>query len=219
MNEQLNYFVYKLQIMPLASKLVFISVMCVLIILYYAYIPADSIIKRKEEYKAKKQELVQKGQVLESILKMKTTFPEFQQKINTLTEELQQKVRRLPDESEIPSLLKSISKEAYNAGLKITSFVPQQETPDNLFYKLPIKIDAEGSYHQIVLFFDRIARLPRIVSVSNVKLSIARQDIDRNLLRVSTDVIAYRFKDKLPQPVVSPTQALPLPTSVSEVKK
>ena len=63
---------------------------------------------------------------------------------------------------------------------------------------MPIKVEAKGSYHELVVFCDKVSRLPRIVNVLNTKLSTEGSDEKKKQgLKFTFDIITYRFKDKV----------------------
>jgi len=192
--EQLNYYVYRIQSLPLKVKFIILLLINIGIV-YYFY--DTSIGSAKTMHRKMFEQKKSKVSELNSLLELKARFPQLQKEIDDLTAQLQQKLRKLPNDSEIPALLKTISKEAIKSGLKITSFVPEEEIPAGYFYKLPIKMEAEGTYHQMTLFCDKISKLPRIVNVFNTKLKVLRQDIGRSILSAEFEVHTFRFKEKV----------------------
>jgi len=78
---------------------------------------------------------------------------------------------RLPNERETPPLYRSVSDAAYQAGLAVSLFQPREATIKDYYAEIPIVLNAEGNYHQIGEFFERVARLPRVVNVGDTKLS------------------------------------------------
>jgi type IV pilus assembly protein PilO len=171
-------------------------------IVYYFY---DNSIKNvKSQYEVLIREKEAKEQELASILRLQAEFPELEQVISTLTDELRSKLKKLPNKSEIPNLLKSISREANKSGMKITMFKPEPEIQEGFFFRLPIKIEASGSYHQLVVFCDKISRMSRIVNVLNTSLTKGDKEKDSSL-NFKFDVITYRFKDRVPDPVTPST--------------
>ena len=47
-----------------------------------------------------------------------------------------------------------------------------------------------GNYHNVALFFDKVARLSRIVNIENIKMTTAKGG---NELRTSCTAVTYRF--------------------------
>ena len=83
-------------------------------------------------------------------------------------------LKLLPDKKEIPSLLEGISKSGRHSGLEFLLFQPEPEIPKGFYAEIPVKIEVVGGYHNLALFFDKVARLSRIVNISNVEIKGAK---------------------------------------------
>ncbi len=99
---------------------------------------------------------------------------------------------RLPNEKDIPPLYRSVSNVAYQSGLAVSLFQPREGQPKEFYTELPISISAEVGYHQLGTFFERLARLPRIVNVSDLKLSGINKPTGS--LRAEMTLVTYMFR-------------------------
>ena len=99
-------------------------------------------------------------------------------------------MRALPEKKEIPALLDNISKAARDAGLDITKFQPNAEKPKEFYAEVPISINVSGNYHSVAMFFDKISSLPRIVTISAVKMSPDKEGVK---LSASCTAVTYKF--------------------------
>lgn len=110
-------------------------------------------------------------------------------------EELALALRLLPTTSEIPSLLKSITKLGNDSNLEFLLFSPQKEIArEELYVEIPVNIEVRGGYHDVAMFFDKIGKLDRIVNV--VDLSITPLKPQSATLRTTCKALTYRFKEK-----------------------
>ena len=107
--------------------------------------------------------------------------------------ELAKKKERLPPEEEAIMLLKQVSDHGVRLGLDIKLWRPgaQAEDPSKLFVKMPVSVEVAGVYHTAALFFDRINRLPRIITVSGLKMGSPRMEQGRFVSQTTFDLIAY----------------------------
>ena len=107
--------------------------------------------------------------------------------------ELAKKKERLPPEEEAIMLLKQVSDLGVRLGLDIKLWKPgaQTEDPSKLFVKMPVNVEVSGVYHTAALFFDRINRLPRIITVSGLKIGSPKLDQGRIVSQTTFDLIAY----------------------------
>jgi len=195
MNDQLNYYLFRLQSLPFKTKALLVLILNIVLVYYYYDTSIGRMIKEIDALKTQK---ISKEQEYKDLLALKTQFPELQDEIDKLTENLQQKLRKLPNDSELPALLKTISKEAIRSGLKIITFMPEKEVVEGYFVMIPISIQAEGSYHQMALFCDKVSKLPRIVNITNTKLGSPRSELGRSILTISFQLQAFRFKERIP---------------------
>jgi type IV pilus assembly protein PilO len=114
--------------------------------------------------------------------------------------ELAKKKERLPPEDEAIMLLKQVSDLGVRLGLDIKLWKPGAPSEDasKLFVRLPVSVEVSGVYHTAALFFDRINRLPRIITVSGLKMGTPKFEQGRIVSQTTFDLIAYTApKEKL----------------------
>jgi len=124
--------------------------------------------------------------------------------------ELAKKKERLPPEEEAIMLLKQVSDLGVRLGLDIKLWKPgaQTEDPSKLFVKMPVNVEVSGVYHTAALFFDRINRLPRIITVSGLKIGSPKVDQGRIVSQTTFDLIAYAAPQDKPA-AATPTATTP----------
>lgn len=107
--------------------------------------------------------------------------------------ELAKKKERLPPEEEAIMLLKQVSDLGVRLGLDIKLWKPGSPSEDasKLFVKMPVSVEVTGVYHTAALFFDRINRLPRIITVSGLKMGSPKIEQGRIVSQTTFDLIAY----------------------------
>jgi len=126
--------------------------------------------------------------------------------------ELAKKKERLPPEEEAIMLLKQVSDLGVRLGLDIKLWKPgpQTEDPSKLFVKMPVNVEVTGVYHTAALFFDRINRLPRIITVSGLKMGSPKIEQGRIVSQTTFDLVAYAAPQEKP-PAAVPVAALARP--------
>lgn len=114
--------------------------------------------------------------------------------------ELARKKERLPPEEEAIMLLKQVSDLGVRLGLDIKLWKPgsQSEDASKLFVKMPVNVEVTGVYHTAALFFDRINRLPRIITVSGLKMGSPKVEQGRIVSQTSFDLVAYAAPQEKP---------------------
>ena len=97
----------------------------------------------------------------------------FRREIAALEKTLAGLTERLPNERETPPLYRSVSDAAYQAGLAVALFQPREPVVRDYYAEIPIVFSAQGNYHQFGAFFERMARLPRVVNVGDLRMTSA----------------------------------------------
>lgn len=106
---------------------------------------------------------------------------------------LQKKKESLPPEEEAIYLLKQLSDMGVRLGLDIKLWRPgtRAEDASKLFVRLPFNVELAGGYHTAALFFDRMNNLPRIVSVSGLRMMSPKIEQDRVIIQTVFDLTAF----------------------------
>lgn len=128
---------------------------------------------------------------------------------------LTKKKESLPPEEEAVLLLKQLSDMGVRLGLDIRLWKPgaRAEDPSKLFVKLPFSVELAGGYHTAALFFDRINNLPRIVSVSGVRMTNPRFEQDRVVIQTSFDLTAFVAPTEPAKPAQGSGAGTPAPSA------
>jgi len=103
-------------------------------------------------------------------------------------------LRQLPETTEVESLLVDVSQTALAAGLEIKKFKPSNEEKKGFYAELPIALEVTGSFHQLATFISGIAALPRIVTISEMKLQpFSSKDPNDGKLSMAATAKTYRY--------------------------
>jgi type IV pilus assembly protein PilO len=109
---------------------------------------------------------------------------------------------RLPSEKETPTLYRALSSAAEQAGLGVSLFQPREARAKDVVNEIPIILAAEGDYHQLAKFFERVAGLPRVVTVNDFKMSGLGKS--RHSMKADMTLATYMYRS-----TVAPTPARP----------
>jgi type IV pilus assembly protein PilO len=103
-------------------------------------------------------------------------------------------LKLLPNNREIPSLLKGITELGKDSRLEFPLFSPQGERPQDFYVEIPVNIVVIGKYNDIAAFFDEVGRMDRIVNILDI--SMKPQKELSTMLLASCTAVTYRFKGK-----------------------
>ncbi len=128
---------------------------------------------------------------------------------------------RLPSEKETPTLYRALSSAAEQAGLGVSLFQPREARAKDVVNEIPIILSAEGSYHQLAKFFERVAGLPRVVTVNDFKMSGLSKA--KHSMKADMTLATYMYRSSsAPAPArpgaapVAPKPAAALPGSMGD---
>jgi type IV pilus assembly protein PilO len=128
----------------------------------------------------------------------------FQAKMQEAEAQFKIAMSALPEKQEIPSLLTSISKSGQEVGLEFLLFEPKAETQREFYAEIPVAMNIRGDYHNLAIFFDKVARLSRIVNINNITINRGKDVKDTKDLSTACTAVTYKF-------VESPPSAPPKP--------
>lgn len=121
----------------------------------------------------------------------------FEKELQALEERFTLALRSLPNEKQMEVLLTDINNLGKTVGVEIKSFKRQPEKLHDFYAEVPLAIELEGNFHDIARFFDRMAKLSRIVNMDELKMHVASEDADGTVVTVSGTAVTYRFLEQV----------------------
>ncbi|MGD0229287.1 MAG: type 4a pilus biogenesis protein PilO [Syntrophorhabdales bacterium] len=109
-------------------------------------------------------------QELARITAMRNNMGKARQDYARLKDDLQEKLRQMPEEKEVPNLLRQVSLAAQETKTRMKYFAPKEQKAQGFYWELPFEMKYSAPYHSIGYFFDGIRRLERIVHVTSFSL-------------------------------------------------
>jgi len=153
---------------------------------------------------ADEQLQVLRGQELElqrklsEVRSIAANIAEFEEEITNLELKLSKVLRQLPNDKELEVLLTDISNLGKTAGIEMKSFQRKDEVVHGFYAEVPIAIELEGEYHDIARFFDLMSKLPRIVNMGSLSMSVSSENLEATRLKVKGTATTFRFVGKGP---------------------
>ncbi len=117
----------------------------------------------------------------------------FKAEVARLREDLEKAKASLPNEREIPDLLKQVANLGKKIGLDFVLFRPQPDVNRDFYAEVPVEISVTGGYHEVAKFFAKVGQLKRIVNIQNVVLASPSEKNGKMVLTVTGQVVTFRF--------------------------
>jgi type IV pilus assembly protein PilO len=209
--------------LPTPKKVLILVAILVAIAGLYLYVLINPL---QDELKVAKRELSKLEQELNNSKAIARELPKFKEQVAKLNEELKNALMQLPNEKEIPEILKTISSLGKESGLEFTLFKPKPEAPQQFYATVPIELVALGNYHNVGIFFDRVSKLPRIINVIDFNMARAKdtkgikgKGDPELLLKTSCMINTYRFIEKKSEEKKREKKTVPKETESEEISK
>lgn len=151
---------------PMRKALIICLIFLLLGYFYYSYFYKDALEKKcklAERLSSLQQEIAEKQIVVKQIEK-------YRKELAVLEESLREALTRLPEQKEIPGLLNSVSESGREEALEFLLFEPADPVSRDFYVEIPIKIEVSGNYHSVVLFFEKVAKLHRIMNITDISI-------------------------------------------------
>lgn len=181
---------------PLQQKLIAVGAAVVLIGIATYFFSVDPAMAQIADNEARIEK--QEAQLLK-LQQQAQHRTQFMREVERLKQRLREAEEQLPKQAEIPKLLRDIAYEAQQSGLRLDRFEIQSETQEGDFARVPVKMSVRGSYHEIAVFFDRLAKMPRIVNVTDLLMTKPALENKKIVVNSSFHATTYRFLDKAPE--------------------
>jgi type IV pilus assembly protein PilO len=118
-------------------------------------------------------------------------LPQFQSEVAELERRLENLRAVLPEQKDVADILRRVQGLATQSSLTIQRFTPQEPKQEAMYASLPFKLRAEGTYHNLGLFFDRLSKFPRIINVGEIVIK-PRQEQDASA-SIEAECVATTF--------------------------
>ncbi len=114
----------------------------------------------------------------------------------------------LPEDREITNVLQGLQDTARNSRLILSRFSPREDAQQESIMAKPVEIEVDSNFNNLREFFDKIAKLQRIVSITDFSLKqLDKQSGDRTL-HAQFLLTAYYAA---PEPAATTTPGAPAP--------
>jgi len=131
-------------------------------------------------------------------------LPVMQREVRALEVALRETTAVIPDEKDPQDVLRNLHELASDSSLDIATFTPKPIVAKPQYSEWSIQLGLEGSYHDLGRFFDRIATMSRLMSVSDLDIRTRTKTNGRGSVAVTCLATTFVFK-KDPAPAAPAT--------------
>lgn len=118
-------------------------------------------------------------------------LPEFQAQVTDLGARLDSLKSILPEQKDVADTLRRLQGLAVQSNLALLRFTPSAQRQLPQYAEVPYRMTAVGNFHNLALFFDRVSKFPRIISIGDIAMTASpRQDANATIV---ADMTATTF--------------------------
>ncbi len=93
---------------------------------------------------------------------------EIDRQVANLKQQLEIERHIVPDEKEVDNFMKMLDAEALKAGVELRRYTARPVASKEFYSEVPFEVELDGPYYSMLHFFDQVAKLERIVNVSDL---------------------------------------------------
>ena len=107
----------------------------------------------------------------------------------------------LPEQREITNVLQGLQENAKDSRMIVMRFSPRDDTQRDSIMAKPVEIEVDSNFTNVRAFFEKMAKLPRIVSISDFKINqLDKQTAEKTLHAQFLLTAYYADPDALKKP-------------------
>jgi type IV pilus assembly protein PilO len=97
----------------------------------------------------------------------------------------------LPEQREITNVLQGLQDTANGSRMVVMRFAPRDDTQQDSIMAKPVEVEVDSNFNNLRAFFDAMAKLPRIVSITDFKINQLEKQTEAKTLHAQFLLTAY----------------------------
>lgn len=191
----MDELVSKISKVPLAQRLLVVALAVILLVVgnYIVFVSPieEQVAAYDKQIKDLDNQLVQKRAIARDLTRYRVEVERLKQRLN-------EALTLLPNDAEIPELLQKIAALVEQSDCVMATFEPQSEQSQGFYAKIPVKMKIAGNYHSIAVFYDKVAKLARIVNVTDIALKEPKLENKKVVLDAEFLATTFKFVERAP---------------------
>ena len=137
-------------------------------------------------------------------------LPALQREVRSLEVALRETTAAIPEEKDPQDVLRNLYELASDSSLDLARFEPNAIVAKAQYSEWPIKISFEGGFHDLGRFFDRLAAMSRLISVTDLNIKTKSKPTGRGTVTATCLATTFVFRqDVAGAPVTGPAAGAP----------
>lgn len=186
----MDELISKISKVPLAQRLLVVAVAIIVLIggtyLFFVSPIEEAIVAAERSVNKLDQQLVQKKAIARDLTRYRVEVERLKQRLN-------EALTLLPNDAEIPELLQKLASLVEQSDCQMKTFEPEGEIAQGFYARIPVRMEIVGNYHSVAVFYDKVAKLARIVNVTDINLGSPQLENKKVVLKASFLATTFKF--------------------------
>ena len=148
-----------------------IGVVIALLLYLAAYYQLPNFSEMKQTLENKKNELDQLNQKITQGRAAERRLPQLREEVRRTELDLQRLLQILPTARNAEELIKKIQALAGQGEFFLKKWTPKEYINKDFYAEWPIDLQIDGTYHNLALFFEKVARFSRIINIEDLVMT------------------------------------------------
>lgn len=124
-------------------------------------------------------------------------LPALQREVRSLEVALRETTAAIPEEKDPQDVLRNLYELASDSSLDLARFEPSAIVAKAQYSEWPIKINFEGGFHDLGRFFDRLAAMSRLISVTDLNIKTKSKPTGRGTVTATCVATTFVFRKEV----------------------
>lgn len=134
-------------------------------------------------------------------------LPALQREVRSLQVALRETTASIPEEKDPSEVLASLLEVAGESSLDLAAWKPNNIVEKAQYSEWPIQLTFEGGFHDLGKFFDRLAAMSRLISVSDLNIKTKTKPNGRGSVLATCVATTFVFRQDVAAVLPTPTSA------------
>jgi len=123
-------------------------------------------------------------------------LPALQREVRSLAVALRETTSAIPEEKDPQDVLRNLYELASDSSLDLARFEPNAIVAKAQYSEWPIKVSFEGGFHDLGRFFDRLASMSRLISVTDLNIKTKQKPTGRGSVTATCLATTFVFRQE-----------------------
>lgn len=121
-------------------------------------------------------------------------LPQLQREVRSLEVALRETTASIPEEKDPQDVLRNLYELSSDSSLDLARFEPTAIVAKAQYSEWPIKVNFEGGFHDLGRFFDRLASMSRLISVTDLNIKTKQKPNGRGTVTATCLATTFVFR-------------------------